>query len=221
MFSPFPFQVPGVYPKQLPFDNFEPRAPNMSWRLLMMLPVALTFCVIFWCIASDQPKHAIIFSASILTSAMLYFQTFTAIMPDKSAPNFSQLPMNSRLCNYVDIPYFTRNNRFHNHSSSTFILVFILAYFVTPMLIYNNHNYELIAALVIFVLVDGAYKLMFSCTGGIGLITGIVSGALCGGATFMLQNKMLDSDSAVFINKFVKNQTCSLDAVETQCDIED
>lgn len=206
--------LPGI-PKNL-LSN-EPKSPKVLYSLIMLFPILVPFSVILFAVIGEQLAQGAFYTASLFFSAFVYQSFFTAFNPKFE----SNLPMNQRLCYYVDIPYFTRNNRFHNHASSTFVLMFTFAYLCTPMRMYSKYNVALMLILVLFILVDIVYKIMFSCTGGMGVFTGIVCGGLCGMFSWLIAHNVIKSDSNIFINKIVDNQLCNLDTVEQVCEIMD
>lgn len=208
--------LPGI-PKNL-LSN-EPKSPKVLYSMIMLFPILVPFSVVLCAAIGYQAAQGAFYAASLFFSAFAYQSFFTAPF---FKPKFqSNLPMNQRLCYYVDIPYFTRNNRFHNHASSTFVLMFTFAYLCTPMRMYSKYNVVLLLILLLFILVDVIYKLTFSCTGGMGVLTGIACGGLCGMFSWLVAHAVIKSDSNIFINKLVDDQTCNLDTVEQVCEIVD
>jgi len=206
--------LPGI-PKNL-LSN-EPKSPKVLYSLIMLFPILVPFSVVLCAAIGYQVAQGAFYAVSLFLSALAYQSFFTALPPKFE----SNLPMNRRLCYYVDIPYFTRNNRFHNHASSTFVLMFTFAYLCTPMRMYSKYNVALLLILTLFILVDIIYKLTFSCAGGIGVLTGIVCGGFCGMLSWLVAHNVIKSDTNIFINKIVDDQACNLDTVEQVCEIMD
>lgn len=130
------------------------------------------------------------------------------------------------ICNgYTPLRLFRNDDGHMNQSVSTFVLVYTLAYLVTPMAEYGWSevgNTGMIIVLIILILLDMAWKVYNVCTGVIGVLTGMLLGSIMGVLTWIVLKQILPEDTVIFFNRKTGANACKVKGkVKYRCDFED
>ena len=172
-------------------------------------------------------KGLIYIGGLMLCTALYRFFTNQVVTdPNKRDDSSTALARRANpACRMFTLPML-QNVNFENQSVSTFILVFTMAYILSPMVELNKYNYPFIFTLLVLILLDICWKVYSSCTSFLGVLTGMLMGGLSGFLVWMIIKRIpfleKQNSSAYFFDRVSGQNTCKVQGnVKYTCDFED
>lgn len=200
-----------LYPAVAKWKNTTPRV--IFVLLSQMSPVFVPLFLIVMSLVEAEFRG--IWYAIALLVALSFYKFFTWQF-------HSEVPSHSKVfsptCELYSVP-FLKDNNIDNRSTGTFILMFTLAYLLTPMVEYSSYNMSIISIVAFFLVMEIGWKIFHSCRGTVGIVLAIFLGSIFGVMSWFIMKSVLKPDSLLYFNHANKEATCQMKSeVKYVCD---
>lgn len=134
---------------------------------------------------------------------------------------------NDYLCNMYTLPFFRNytngdGDYVQNQSVSTFVLVFTLAFVISPMVELKDYNWGFVLVLIVLILLNICWGIYHTCTNFIGVITSMLFGCILGVVCYAILKEVVGMDSPIYFNRQSGVNTCKVRGkVKYTCDFDD
>lgn len=199
-----------MYPAVAKWDNTTPRV--MFVLLSQMSPVFVPLLLIVMSLIEAEPR-GLWYVLSLLV-ALSFYKFFTWQFHSEGSSHFNKSPT----CGLYSVP-FLKDNNIDNRSTGTFILMFTLAYLLTPMVEYSSYNMSIISIVAFFLVMEVGWKIFHSCSGTVGIVLAIFLGSIFGVLSWFTLKTFAKPDNILYFNHANKETTCKMKSeVKYVCD---
>lgn len=172
-----------------------------------------------------------VFYVSCLALSTLIYKMFTKYaIPKQINENQASrrfVTRNDYLCNMYTLPFFRNytngdGDYVQNQSVSTFVLVFTLAFVISPMVELKDYNWGFVLVLMVLILLNVCWGIYHTCTNFIGVITSLLFGSILGVICYAIFKELGWMDSPIYFNRQSGMNTCKVRGkVKYTCDFDD
>lgn len=147
------------------------------------------------------------------------------INEDGRSRNF--VSRNDYLCNMYTLPFFRNytngdGNYVQTQSVSTFVLVFTLAFIMSPMVELKDYNWGFVLVLIVLILLNICWGMYNTCTNFVGVLTSILFGCIFGVMCYGVYKEVLPFNFPIYFNNQSGVNTCKVRGnVKYTCDFDD
>lgn len=200
-----------MYPPVAKWNTTTPRV--IIVLLSQMSPVFVPLLLIVMSLVEAEIR-GVMYAVALVVALVLYKFFTWQFHSEQSSHRKSYSPT----CGLYSVP-FLKDNHIDNRSTGTFILMFTLAYLLTPMVEYSSYNMSIISIITFFLVMEIGWKIFNSCSGTVGIVLAIFLGSIFGVMSWFILKLLRKPDSLLYFNHASKETTCQMKSeVKYVCD---